>query len=117
MKTVEILTATQFVDALKKEQGIDVAAKDVKIGRLDVNDGTNKETGYVCFYAIVGERICWLKAFKGTTERVTKVGVLDDEVKIVKEYCPVCFFKSAYKNTTWKVNTGEEGIFLTVGKK
>lgn len=113
----EILTAKQFVDALKKEQGIVIAANEVKIGRLEINSAEKKETGYVCFYAVIDCKIYWLKAFKGKTERLIKCGQENEEVVILKEFAPVCFFKSAYKNTTWKVNKGPEGIYLTVGKK
>ena len=116
MKNVEILTALQFISALEHEQGITVDAKDVKIGRLEINNEECKETGYVCFFVSVSGKIYWLKAFKGKTERLIKCGVENEEVTVLKEYSPVCFFKSAYKSTTWKVNSGPEGIFLTIGK-
>ncbi len=113
---VEILTALQFISALQKEQGIEVDIKNVKIGRLEINSAEKKETGYVCFYAVIEGKIYWLKAFKGTTERFIKCGQENEEVLILKEFTPVCFFKSAYRNTTWKVNKGPEGIYLTEGK-
>ena len=115
MKT-EILTALQFISALQKEQGIEVAPTDVKIGRLEINSAEKKETGYVCFYTERNGLIYWIKAFKGETERVTSCGTEGQEVKVLKEYSPVCSFKSAYRNATWRVNFGSEGIFLTVGK-
>ena len=115
---VEILTALQFVSALEKEQGITVDAKDVKIGRLEISGAEKKESGYICFYTIHGGKIYWLKAFKGTTERLVKSGQMNEEVSVLREFAPVCFFKSAYKNTTWKVNNGgSDGIYLTIGKK
>lgn len=113
---VEILTALQFVSALEKEQGITVDAKDVKIGRLEISGVEKKESGYICFFTSVSGKIYWLKAFKGKTERLIKCGQENEEVVILKEFAPVCFFKSAYKNTTWKVNKGPEGIYLTIGK-
>jgi len=116
MNTQEILTALQFVSALEKEQGISVSAQEVKLGRLEINGVEKKESGYVCFYCIIDGKIYWLKAFKGKTERLVKCGTENEEVVVLKEFAPVCFFKSAYKNTTWKVNKGPEGIYLTIGK-
>ena len=117
MKNQEILTALQFISALEKEQGITVGADDVKIGRLEIHETEKKESGYVCFYTSVNGKIYWLKAFKGTTERLIHCGQENEEVTVLREFSPVCFFKSAYKNTTWKVNKGSEGIYLTIGKK
>lgn len=113
MDKVEITRAVQFVAALAG-LGKQVNPQDVKIGRLNVNN--ERENGYVCFYASVEDKIYYLKAFKGKTERVVKCGTAD-EVSVKKEYVPICSFISAYHDTSWKVMKGDEGIYLVEQKK
>lgn len=112
MEEKEILSAKQFVDAVRKECGIPVALKDVCIGRLEFMDEKNrKDDGYVCFFHQSAGMVWYLKAFKGSTER--KVYSVDDKKVVVKQkFRRGDTFATAYQNTHWRVVPEEDGFHL-----
>ena len=112
MEGKEILTAQQFVDAVREECGISVDLKDVCIGRLDfISHENRKDSGYICFwYQADGKFLC-LKAFKGKTERKVKV-VNSKDVIIKRNFYRRDAFASAYKATKWKIVPDGDNFYL-----
>lgn len=111
METV-ILKASQFIDAAKKEHGINFRLSEIHIGRLEFLAGeAQKDNGYICFYAFGAGKIWYMKAFKGKTVRKVKVAEIEN-VKVKIEFLPFHAFVSAYESTTWHVVKTQDDIEL-----
>ncbi len=111
MKT-EILKASQFIEATKKECGIELSLNEVHVGRLEFSVGeAKKDNGYICFYAFGTGKVWYLKAFKGKTVRKVKAAGIEN-VKVKIEFLPFHAFVSAYENTTWHVVKTQDDIEL-----
>ncbi len=112
MEEKEILTAQQFVDAIKEDCSISVGLKDVCIGRLEfINDDNHKDSGYVCFWYQTDGKFLYLKAFKGETERKVKIANSKD-VTIKQHFYRRDSFASAYKTTKWRIVPEGDGFYL-----
>ena len=103
MERKEILAASQFMNAVKEEQGVELALSDIHLGRLEFphNEDMAKDNGYVCFYAQKGNQLYYLKAFKGKTVREVKKVPIGD-VKVKCEFILGHTFVTAYQGTTWR---------------
>ena len=107
-----ILKASQFIDAAKKEYGINFGLNEIHVGRLEFSAGeAQKDNGYICFYAFGAGKVWYLKAFKGKTVRKVKVAEIEN-VKVKIEFLPFHAFVSAYENTTWHVVKTQTDIEL-----
>ncbi|MBQ8630451.1 MAG: hypothetical protein IJ479_01890 [Alphaproteobacteria bacterium] len=107
-----ILKASQFIEAAKKECGIEFGLNEVHVGRLEFLTGeTQKDNGYICFYAFGAGKVWYLKAFKGKTVRKVKVTEIKN-AKVKIEFLPCHAFVSAYENTTWHVVKTQDDIEL-----
>ena len=107
-----ILKASQFIEAAKKECGIEFGLNEVHVGRLEfLTSETQKDNGYICFYAFGAGKVWYLKAFKGKTVRKVKVAEIEN-VKVKIEFLSFHAFVSAYENTTWHVVFSQTDIEL-----
>lgn len=121
LKQAEILSVSQFIEAAKIEKNIDFTLNEVRLGRLSFHAPKNlegveseealaftelakKQTGYICFYAIKGEQVYYMKAFKGKTLRRVGQAKLNSEVKesFGSLFRPGNTYRCAYKNTSWR---------------
>lgn len=109
MKKLEIMCASQFIEAARRDLGLDLSLYDVHLGRLKfTKEDKQKYNGYVCFFAFDGSQICYLNAFEGGIDQKVVCGVKDDDVVIYQEFKPNNTFR-AKGSIEWYYGANEEG--------
>ena len=118
MNKTEILRASQFIDTVRRDLGLNIGLQDVRLGRLKFkSEEKQKFNGFVCFFAIfpdhtTGEggknKICYLNAFEGGIGQPAVWAVEGDEVVIYQEFKPNNTFR-AKGSIEWHYGVDNKG--------
>ena len=119
MNKAEILCASQFIDTVRRDLGLEVELQEVHLGRLKFkSEEKQKFNGFVCFYAVFpddkaedGEKrnkICYLNAFEGGIGQPAVCAVEGDEVVIYQEFKPNNTFR-AKGSVEWHYGVDNKG--------
>ena len=110
MKKSEIMCASQFIEAARRDLGLELSLHDVHLGRLKfTKEDKQKYNGYVCFFAFDGNnQICYLNAFEGGIGQKVVCGVKDEDVVIYQEFKTNHTFR-AKGSIEWYYGANEEG--------